>query len=209
MAMIGGVGMTATAVGGALVGGKAVQDAANIELVQARARLERYAQLIALYEQLEKVGIDNIVAAGMNIVRGALDAIQAGVQTVRAGIAAVETAVKNFQTLLESLRGGADAVARAVTDLSQKFKIAEGIVVRVIGVALPLAESIASFFNALLGKIPFVGDDLRRAATSAGVGELPPEARRAVPPQVPVDLPDVHRDAVLPRRGEALEIYPL
>lgn len=166
MATISGVGITVSAVGGALIGGKAVQDAANIELAQARARLEKYAQLIALYEQLEKVGIDNIIAAGMNIMRGALEAVKAGIQIVRAGIAVAEAALKNFQTLLESLRGGADAVARAVTDLSQKFKIAEGIVVAVIGVALPLAESIASFFNALLSKIPIVGDDLRRAATA-------------------------------------------
>jgi hypothetical protein len=166
MATLGGVGMTATAVGGALVGGRTVRDAAEIELAQARARLAKYEQLIALYEQLEKVGIDTIIAAGMNIVRGALDAVKAGIQIVRAGITAAEAALKNFQTLLEALRGGADAVARAVTDLSQKFKIAEGIVVAVIGVALPLAESIASFFNALLGKIPIVGDDLRRAATA-------------------------------------------
>lgn len=165
-ATIGGVVVTASALGGAVVGGTVVRNAAEIELAQARARLERYAQLFALYEQLEKVGIDAIVAAGMTVVRGALDAVKAGIQIVRTGIAAVETALKNFQALLDSLRGGADAVARAVTDLSQKFKIAEGIVVAVIGVALPLAESIASFFNALLGKIPIVGEDLRRSANA-------------------------------------------
>jgi hypothetical protein len=172
-AAIGGVAVTASALGGAVVGGNAVRDAAEIQLAAARARLAKYEQviavyeqLIALYEQLEKVGIDTIIAAGMNIVRGALEAVKAGIQIIRAGIAAVETAVKDFQAMLESLRGGADTFARAVTDLSQKFKMAEGIVVAVIGVALPLAESIASFFNAVLSKIPIVGNDLRRAATA-------------------------------------------
>ena len=166
LAAIGGVGMTASAVGGALVGGKAVQDAANIELAQARARLERYAQLIALYEQLEKVGIDNIIAAGMNVMRGALDAVKTGIQIIRTGIAAVEAALKNFLALLESLRAPADIVTRALADLSQRFKAAEGVVTAALGTALPLAEAIANFFNTLLQKIPIVGDDLRRATTA-------------------------------------------
>jgi hypothetical protein len=198
-ATIGGVVVTASALGGAVVGGTVVRNAAEIELAQARARLERYAQLIALYEQLEKVGIDAIVAAGMTVVRGALDAVKAGIQIVRAGIAAVETALKNFQALLDSLRGGADAVARAVTDLSQKFKIAEGIVVAVIGVALPLAESIASFFNALLGKIPFVGEDLRRSANALA------DLVRAIPTVVDAVMNQLLRqlhDLFFPLSGE-------
>jgi hypothetical protein len=166
MTAVGGAGIAVSAVGGALVGGQAVKEAADVELAQARARLERYAAVIALYEQLEKVGIDNIVAAGMNVVRGVFDALRASIEIIRNGIAAVETAVKNFQAALESLRGGADAVARAVTDLSQKSKVAEGIVIGIIGVALPLAQSIAGFFNAVLSKIPFVGEDLRKGAAA-------------------------------------------
>ena len=166
MATIGVVGMSATAVGGALVGGQAAQDAANIELTQARARLEKYAQLIALYEQLERVGIDNLITAGMNMVRGALDAVRAGIQIIRAGIAAVEAALKNFLTLLETFRSPTDLVTRALADLSQRFKTAEGVVTAALGTALPLAEAIANFFNALLQKIPIVGEEIRRATTA-------------------------------------------
>lgn len=165
-ATLGGVALTATAVGGAVVGGMMSQSAVEAELARVRARLAKYEQAIALYEQLEKVGIDTIIAAGMGIVRGALDAVKVGIQIVRAGITAAETAVKSFQAWLESLRGGAELVTRVVTELSQKFKMAEGVVVAVLGVALPLAESIANFFNALLQKIPIVGDEIRRATTA-------------------------------------------
>lgn len=165
-AALGSIAVTAAALGGATLGGNAVRDAAEAELAQARARLQKYAQLIALYEQLEKVGIDTIIATGMNILRSAFDALRTGIQIVRAGITAAENALKAFQTTLETLRAAADSVARATTDLTQKFKIAEGVVVAFIGVALPLAQAIASFFNAVLGKIPIVGEDLRRAANA-------------------------------------------
>jgi hypothetical protein len=165
-AALSGAGMTATAIGGAVIGGMINQSAAEVELARVRARLAKYEQVIALYEQLEKVGLDTILAAGMGIVRGALDAVKTGIQIVRAGIAAAETALKNFVTLIESFRAPADLVARVVTDLAQKFRIAEGIVTAALGTALPLAEAIANFFNALLQKIPIVGDEIRRATTA-------------------------------------------
>lgn len=199
MATVGGVGMTATAIGGALVGGQAAQDAANIELTQARARLEKYAQLIALYEQLEKVGIDSIIATGMNVVRGALDAVKAGIQIIRAGIAAVETALKNFLTLLESLRSPADLVTRALADLAQRFKAAESVVTAALGAALPLAEAIANFFNALLQKIPIVGDEIRRATNALS------ELVRAIPATVDTvtnQLLKPLRDNFIPASGD-------
>lgn len=163
LATMGGVAVTASALGGAAWGGNAARDAAEAELLQARARLQKYTQLIALYEQLEKVGIDTILATGMNIVRGALDALRAGVQIVRAGIATTENALKAFQAALDTLRVIVETVTRATADLLQKFRFAENIVTAFLGSALPLAEAIANFFSAVLGRIPIVGDDLRRA----------------------------------------------
>jgi predicted Fe-Mo cluster-binding NifX family protein len=195
------VGISTAAVGGALIGSRAAQDAAEIELVQARARLAKYAQLIALYEQLEKVGIDSIIGTGMNIVRGALEAVRAGIQIIRAGIAAVETALKNFLMLLESLRSPADLVTRALADLMQRFKAAEGIVTAALGSALPLAEAIANFFNALLQKIPIVGDDIRRATNALS------DLVRAIPATIDAvtnQLLKPLRDNFFPASGEPI-----
>jgi hypothetical protein len=200
-ATIGVVGISTAAVGGALIGSRAAQDAAEIELVQARARLAKYAQLIALYEQLEKVGIDSIIGTGMNIVCGALEAVRAGIQIIRAGIAAVETALKNFLMLLESLRSPADLVTRALADLMQRFKAAEGIVTAALGSALPLAEAIANFFNALLQKIPIVGDDIRRATNALS------DLVRAIPATIDAvtnQLLKPLRDNFFPASGEPI-----
>lgn len=155
-ATVGGAALVAGAVGGTAVT-SASRVGAELELIKLRA-------LVALYEQLEKVGIDAIVSAGMNVVRGALDVVKGGVRLARDGITAVETALKNFQAMLDSLQGMADAANRGLNDLSQKFKAAESLVVTTLGNAAPLAEAIGNFFNSLLQKIPFgIGDDIQRA----------------------------------------------
>lgn len=156
---VGGAALVAGAVGGTAVTA-AMRAEAELELIKLRT-------LVALYEQLEKIGIDAIVGAGMSIVRGALDAVKAGVRLARDGVTAAENALRNFQALVDNLRGVADAATRVLTDLTSKFKTAESFVVAMLGTALPLAEAIGNFFNALIAKIPFgIGDDIRRAITA-------------------------------------------
>ena len=156
-AAAGGAALVVTGLGGAAVGGAMTTAQYEIELTKLRA-------LVALYEQLEKVGVDAIIQTGMNIVRGALDTIQGGVGLLRDGVTTVETGLKNFQAMLDSLSGAANSAGQVLNDLSQKIHAAEGQVIAVLGTALPLADSIAGFFNALLDKIPFgVGDNIRNA----------------------------------------------
>ncbi len=159
-AAAGGAALVVSGLGGAAIGSAATTAQYELELVKLRA-------LVALYEQLERVGLDAILAAGMNIVRGALDAVKGGVTLLRDGVAVAETALKNFQATLDALGAAANAAGQALGDLAEKFHAAEGIVVAVLGTATPLAESIGGFFNALLAKIPFgIGDDIRRAVNS-------------------------------------------
>jgi hypothetical protein len=159
-AAAGGAALAASALGGAAVGSVMTRAEYELELTKLRA-------LVALYEQLERVGLDAILQTGMNIVRGALDAVKGGVNLLRDGVTAAESALANFQALLDSLRGAANGAGQVLDDLTQKFHAAEGIVIAVLGTALPLAESITGFFNSLLQKIPFgIGDDIRRAVNA-------------------------------------------
>lgn len=159
-AAAGGAALVVTGLGGTAVGSAMTTAQYELELTKLRA-------LVALYEQLERVGLDAIIATGMNVVRGALDAIKGGVNLLRDGITGAETALKNFQATLDTLHSTADLAAQALADLSQKVHNAEGGVIAVLGTALPLAESIAGFFSALLDKIPFgIGDDIRRAVSA-------------------------------------------
>ena len=156
-AAAGGAAIVVAGLGGAAVGSAMTTAQYEIELTKLRA-------LVALYEQLEKVGIDAVIQTGMNVVRGALDALKGGVSLLRSGVTTAETALKNFQTMLDGLQSVTDAAGQVLNDLAQKSHAAEGLVIAVLGTALPLADSIAGFFNALLDKIPFgVGDNIRSA----------------------------------------------
>jgi hypothetical protein len=192
-AAAGGAGLAVSALGGAAVGSAMTRAEYELELTKLRA-------LVALYEALERVGLDAVIQAGLNLVRGALDAVKGGANLLSSGITTVESALTNFQILLDSLRGAASGAGQVLDDLQLKFKAAEGVVVAVLGTALPLAESIAGFFNALLQKIPFgIGDDIRRAVTAlvALVGAIP-----KVVDTIANQLIQPLRDAFFPANGD-------
>lgn len=152
----GAVGVAATAWG--------VSQIPDETRVQLEKELDKLRTVVKLYESLENIGLDNILANAMNLMRSLFDALKTGVRLLRDGVAFAESAWKNFQTILVSLRAAGERAAQVLADLQQKFKVAEGVVVSALGAALPLAESIGNFFNALISKIPFgIGDELRRA----------------------------------------------
>jgi len=150
---------------------------------ETRARveteIEKLRALVKLYEQLEKIGLDNILASALNVMRGLFDALKAGIRLVRDGIAVAQTAWKNFQALLAGLKTAADGAANALAELQKKFRAAESVVVAALGAVSPLAESIANFFAALIQKIPFgIGDNIQRAVTALV------DLVRAIPPTI-------------------------
>ncbi len=158
-AAVGGAALIAGAVGGTAATTASLADK-ELEILKLRA-------LVGLYENLEKVGIDAIIATGMNVLQVAFETVKTGVRLARDGITAAETALKNFQTMLDSLQSAADLATRALTELARKLQAAESFVVAMLGTALPLAEAIANFFNELIKKIPFgVGAEISRAISA-------------------------------------------
>jgi hypothetical protein len=157
---VGGAALAAGAVGGAVLGNTGT-------LARAESELQKLRALVALYEQLEQVGIDGIIGSAMNIIRTALDTIKTGVRLARDGMSAAENALKNLQALLDNLRGLTDGATAVLNDLSKKFQTAEALISAMLGAAQPVGESIVAFFNAILGKIPLgIGDDIRRTVTA-------------------------------------------
>ncbi len=170
-ATAGGAALAVTALGGTAVGSLTTRAEYEVEL-------KKLQTLVAMYEQLEKIGIDAIIATGMNIVNGALQALKNGVGLLRDGIGVVQNIIQAFQTALDNLqkmldnfrgafdnlRKGAEGVGQTLGDFNSKFNVAQGAVVGALGTALPLADSISGFFTSLVQKIPFgIGDNIRRA----------------------------------------------
>ncbi|MCL4393601.1 MAG: hypothetical protein M1482_02115 [Chloroflexi bacterium] len=156
----GGAALVVAGAGGAAVGRAVTAAEYELELTKLRA-------LLALYDRLERVGLDAIIAAGVNIVQGAIDTVKGGIGLLRQGITAAETALTNLQSTIDSLRPALDSAGKVLADLQSKVDAAQGVVIAVLGTALPLADSISGFFQALLSKIPFgIGDDIRRAVSA-------------------------------------------
>ncbi len=156
-ATAGGAALAAGALGGGAVGALATR-------AQYELELKKLQTLVALYEQLEKVGIDAVVLTGMNVVGGALSTVKAGTRLIRDGIAAAQNALKAFQEMLDNLRKATESATQVLADLQQRFLGAQSVVAGALGTALSLTESIRNFFNSLIDKIPFgIGDNMRRA----------------------------------------------
>ena len=133
-AVVGGAAVVVGAVGGAAVGNSMARPDYELELARMRT-------LVGLYEQLEKIGIDAIIGAGMTAVRGALDAVRSGLKLLRDGITTAESALKNFQTMLDSLRSATNGATLVLNDLSGKLRAAETVITSALGTAAAIPSS--------------------------------------------------------------------
>jgi len=149
-----GLVLAGTAAGGALIGSALVSPEAEDLKEQLKEMLKMRA-LIALYEELEKSGLDGVVTAAVQALGASLDLTKNAAGAVSAGIKAVDAALANFERLFPLARqavrvveGLVSALAKAVRDAQQAFNDATG-------GARPITDALGAFFNDLLDKIPF------------------------------------------------------
>jgi len=146
-----GLAIAGTALGGAAIGG-ALSDP---ELIKMRA-------LVALYQELEKAGLDTIVKNSLAAFAGALELTKNAGGLVSAGIKAVDAAVQNFEKLFPIARAGVSVVEALVGGLAKQVRDVEQALADVTGGVRPVTDAVGKFFSDLLDKIPFgVGANVR------------------------------------------------
>jgi hypothetical protein len=153
----GGLALAGTALGGAFIGSALSSPEAEKlkDLVKMRA-------LVALYEELEKAGLDAIVKSSLAAIGGALELAKSAGSFVRAGINAVDTAVGSFERLFPIARHGVAFVEGLVSTLAKQVRDLQQKLADVTGSARPLTDATGKFFSDLLDKIPFgVGANVR------------------------------------------------
>lgn len=140
---------------GVTVGKTAAQAEAAIEIARLRG-------LLTLYENLEQVGLDAIVAAAMSAMGATLKGLVGGVGLLRDGVQAVDEALARFEELVPLLRSGLSVVEGLVRAIAERLESLRAGVSDVLGRATPLAEGLAGFFSALLDSIPLgIGGQVR------------------------------------------------
>jgi hypothetical protein len=163
-AVAGGAAGLAVAAGTGAAVWQVTDAEAQASLDTAQAEIERLQGLVDLYENLEKVGLDGILQAGMSALALPLTAVERGAEALQAGLNLIEEALLTLESALPT------AQDTLLWLESQVTKVAEGItqVEEAIGNALDRAtnnavgEALRDFAEMVLDNLPFGwGDRIR------------------------------------------------
>jgi hypothetical protein len=163
-AVAGGAAGLAVAAGTGVAVWNVADAQAQADLEVAQAEIERLQGLVDLYETLEKIGLDAILAAGMKALALPLEVVEKGASALEAGLDLIEDAllslVEALPTAEESILWLEERVS-ALADGIEKLELS-------VGNALDratdnaIADAIEDFTNMILDNLPFgLGDKIR------------------------------------------------
>ena len=130
----------------------------------AEAEIARLQGLVDLYKDLEKIGLDAILQAGMTAVALPLEGVELGAKALKSGLDLIEEALLSLEEALptaqESILWLEDRVS-ALADGVEKLEMALG---KALDKATdnPIAETLNEFASMILDSLPFgLGDKIR------------------------------------------------
>jgi hypothetical protein len=162
-ALVGGVAGLAVGAGGSLVawetGTAAGRTAAGLE---AAAEALKLKGLLALYESLEKIGLDAIVSTGVAAVGLLLGGVESGSLAIKAGLDTVERLFLDFEEAFPTIQAGIEWTEGVVSAFADKLQALEDAIEGLLEKAQPITDALGSFFNFVLDLLPFgYGDRVR------------------------------------------------
>ena len=141
----------------------------SVELVKLRG-------LVALYENLERVGLDALIGTATQALGFALEGIEAGSRGLQTALSLIDGALARFEATFPNIRSGLARVEEIVDALDWQIEGLWAIVAQATERVSPMAEALGDFFSALLDLIPFgVGERIREitARIQELIGGLP------------------------------------
>lgn len=132
--------------------------------------------LVTLYEDLEKIGMDAVVGAGIGAAEAALKGLREGVSLLRKAVEAADGAAGAVESALPALRSGLMEAEGLVGVVGGQLKLLQSALFDATGKLAPVTDAIGAFLTDLIGKIPFgVGGSILEAIRrlSALVAGLP------------------------------------
>ena len=155
-ALVGGVAGLAVAAGGSLVawetGTVVGRTAAELE---ATAEALKLKALLTLYENLEKIGLDAIVSAGVAAVGLLLNGAETGSLAIKSGLDTVEGLLLDFEGAFPTIRAGIEWVEGVVSAFADKLQALEDAIEWVLEKVQPITAALGSFFDFVLDLLPF------------------------------------------------------
>ncbi len=148
--------------GGAAAGGAVVALTGGLVLWQLTsahtAALEKeigiLRELLALYEEMDNLGLDDRVREGIRAVGGILETVGSIAERLREAIRSARTALLEFQSRFPGLHEAVRWLKDALLSFSQKLTALENEVNEFLGLTNPVAETVGGFLAKVLDWLP-------------------------------------------------------
>ena len=163
-AVVGGAAGIAAAAGTGAAMWKTVDAETQASLESAEAEIARLQGLLDLYEDLESVGLDVILRAGMAAAALPLQGLEQGAKALKSGLEAVEEVLLSLEDALPTARESLLWLEGQVSAVAGGIEAVEQAVAKALEKASdnPAAEALKEFSGMLLDSLPFgLGDKIR------------------------------------------------
>jgi hypothetical protein len=136
------------------LGNRAGQAVAQLE---SEAELLKLRGLLALYENLEQVGIDALLSAGVAALSMSLEGLEAGITTLEKGVGLVDAGVSVFERSFSTIRRGLILVEGLFAGLETRVEQLQETMSEVQEFVSPVSDAVGSLLSSLVERIPGVG----------------------------------------------------
>lgn len=204
--LLGGAAVAGAGVAGNMLGesGALTEGAARIASMnetidewQNRAnelgnRVDDAMGLITMFDNLDNIGLDDVVNAGLAAVASAIGGAALTAQTLREGLLVARNNLNQLDEGLAVLDNGLVGVENAVSRLSDLMQALEDRLQAAGEPVAPITNALGGFFTRLIGMIPFgVGDQINATI----------ERIQSVISAIPESIENINRDLIEPLRA--------
>lgn len=163
-AVVGGAAGLAAAAGTGAAMWKTADAEAQASLESAESEIARLQGLVDLYEDLEKVGLDAILRAGMAAAALPLQGLEQGAKALKAGLEAIEEVLVSLEEALPTARESLLWLEEQVSTVASGIEAVEVAVAQALEKATdnPVGAALKDFSAMVLDNLPFgLGDRIR------------------------------------------------
>jgi hypothetical protein len=134
---------------------KVTTESLTLQLDQTNEQLGIAAGLVALYERLDDIQLDELVEQGLTAVSSSITDLIDDLPGLEEGIQLGQVALNNFEGQLPLLQNGRYWLQEHVTQLSQRFTAVETILTETVERIGPLLTMIQEWFASVRKWLPF------------------------------------------------------
>jgi len=146
------------------------QEVLSAEAEQARREADRLGQVVSLYEQMDAVGLDNVVAAGMGPLGMMLMGLQGGRLLLESGVQEAARLLATVEVQSPAIANGLLWLENQVAALSLLLQQLENALRDVLSPVEPITTQIGNFIGQIIDMLPFgVGQHIRAGLEAIGL----------------------------------------